>query len=411
MNILKMSKLRTFCFALLILFPVCAFAFDWGLLTDHNFSVEKAGDADEALSYSAAFIPWFSSPLFEGDGDIYLSVGATAKYENEKWQFVPELHQFDFSFVFDTGEIRAGRMRYADPLGFTASGLFDGLSLAVDAGSGSFSAGMWYTGFLYKKTANITVTSADFDSYNAEFTFDNFSDTYFASKRILAAVGWEHPALGERVRLRVSLLNQGDVNGGDSWYHSQYLIARASIPVTPRFVLDAGGSLSVAESRVEAKENVGVSLAGQLEAGVFLPTSIQDKLSFRGTFSSGKTEDGNIEAYVPLTTVSQGGVLGAKLSGLSVLCLDYTARLHRTFSAALSNSYFVLSDKGTYKDWPAATGAEGFFLGTEVYGQLIWSPVADLRLNLGGGVFIPGDAAPNEKLKWKLELAAQLAIF
>ena len=405
MNFLNINKIKLICLTVLFLLPLSLFSFDWGLLADQDFSIENVVDSDSNpdIIYSATLLPWFSAPI--RDGDLYLSLGVTAKYEGEKWFFIPELFQTDFTYNFADLEFRVGRMRYSDPMGIIAEGLFDGLSLAYDTSIGNFSAGVWYTGFLFKKTANITMTTDDLSAYNTEFSYDKFWDTYFSSRRILAAVGWEHYGLGELVRLKVSLLNQADVNGRDTWYHSQYLAAQAGIPILNYFVLDLGGSLSFSE----VPDDFDIGLIGELGFAYFLPTSFQDRLRISGIFSSGKSDA--LGPFIPVTTVSQGDVLGAKISGLSKICLDYTARLHRTFSFSVSSAYFVLSDKVTYEGWPGEK--EGYFLGNEFFGRLIWSPVSDLQLNLGGGLFIPamGNAAPDEKPRWKVEISAQLAIF
>ena len=127
--------------------------------------------------------------------------------------------------------------------------------------------------------------------------------------------------------------------------------------------------------------------------------------------SSGSIIDNHIAPFVPITTVPQGGVLRAKLSGLSMISLDYTGRLSETVSIQLTNSYFVLSDLTTYEG--LISGRDGHFLGNEFYGRVIWSPVSDLYINFGGGVFLPslGNADKNADLIWRAELAVKLAFF
>ena len=96
---------------------------------------------------------------------------------------------------------------------------------------------------------------------------------------------------------------------------------------------------------------------------------------------------------------------------MSLLCLDYIARIYHTLSVSLASIYFMRSDLGTFQGWPA--GSSGFFLGNEFFGRLIWSPVSDLQLNLGGGLFVPalGDSNPDAQPQWAVELTATIAVF
>jgi len=410
---------KRFCLAIIaVLVPLSLPALDWGLTTDHTVSQEGVGATTEDTGYQGIIAPWLSA-LPGKNMDLYVSAAFTVSREDGDWTYVPELFRASFSMTFNEWEIHMGRIPYADPLGFILSGLFDGASCVLDTSSGSasgfaagtFNAGLWYTGLLYKKTANITVTKDDLDSYYETFSYDKFADTYAASRRLAFALGWEHPGLAELVRLRVSLLGQADLNGRETKFHSQYLDVHAGLPLGDSIVLDAGGALGFAEVSQVSKVSpeFQISLAGELGLSWYLPGALQDRLRFTGIITSGK--DGGISAFVPVSTVSQGSILKAKLSGVSMLALEYTARLHQTFSLNASSSYFVLSDMGTYQGWPAKR--DGHFLGNEFYLRLIWSPFSDLQLNLGSGLFVPamGDTDPNAGLRWKVELNATLAIF
>ena len=142
-----------------------------------------------------------------------------------------------------------------------------------------------------------------------------------------------------------------------------------------------------------------------------LPTELDNRLSLFGRFSSGKVGDSSLAAFVPINTRYQGDVLRAKPSGISIISLDYSARLHRTLAAGLTGSYIILSDKGTYQG--VIPGKDGYLLGAELYGRLLWSPISDLSLNLGGGIFLPslGNADPNADLQWRVELSAVIALY
>ena len=320
---------------LLLLVPFYAGAYDLGVVLDQTAGA--GGIGSEALfDYSGSLIPWFSNPLGDS-GDIFVSVGLTAGYENKKGFFVPELLRTEFSWRFNNDfRLRAGRLSYADPLNFVVDGLLDGVQAFYNTTMGTFNAALMYSGLLYKKTTRIIMTGEDFLSY-----YDD--DIYFTSRRVLMAAGWEHPALMELVRLRGSFTGQFDVNSRDTVHNSQYLTVKAGMPFQ-RFVFELGGALQLVQDMAPDTFESGVALAGEIGASWEPPTAFQSQISFNGRFSSGRTEDGSIAAFVPVTTLDQGDVLKAKLSGLSALNLDYTARIRPDLSSSLGLIYFVRSD-------------------------------------------------------------------
>ncbi|MCL2067047.1 MAG: hypothetical protein FWG99_06245 [Treponema sp.] len=408
---------KFFCYAIfLALLPVLSLsAWDWGLLLDQSAGAESVSDdagPSEGFSYSAALIPWYSTPLGDA-GKLYLSIGTSVEYENEDAAFVPQLLRTEFSYSMGNGgEIKAGRMLYADPLGFIAGGLFDGLRYSHESGIGTFGAGAWYTGLLYKRSAQITMTGDDLISFNEKFEFENFGDTYFASRRFIAAVDWNNSNITSRPALGLAFIGQFDLNDSDNIYHSQYLAARAGVPVNS-FIFDLGFCLQLSEiTEKDAAQKFRAAVAGELGASWLLPTAVRDRLTLKGVFSGGTPDDDSaFAAFVPVTTSPQGGVLKAKLSGLSVISLDYTVRPHESFLFSFVYSYFTLSDLGTYQGIPLER--DGHILGGEFYGSLAWAPFSDLRLNLGGGVFLPsmGNASPKGDPLWRVELGAILVIF
>ena len=392
---------------LLLFIPLYAGAYDLGVLLDQSAGVGGIKD-DSSFDYSAALIPRFSTLLGDA-GDIFVSAGVTASYEQENFTFVTELLRSEITWRFDGLRVKAGRLSYADPLNFVVDGLFDGAQVLYDTTMGIFSAGAWYTGLLYKKTAKITITGEDTLSYYSKLDYGDFADTYFASRRMLMAVGWEHPSLAELVRLKCALTGQFDLNGYDTPYHSQYATLRAGIPVQ-RLVFELGGAIQIAQ----AADEFGVGLAGELGVSWLPPTAFQSQLSLNGRFTSGNAESGSGIAFVPVTTRDQGSVLKAKLSGISVLSADYTARILQSFSSSLAASYFVRSDLGTYKGYPASAATEdGYLLGGELFARVIWSPASDVRLSAGGGFFAPalGNVAPDAAPQWRIELGLVLALY
>jgi hypothetical protein len=408
-----MKKIFSLC--ALCLLCISPWAADFGLVLDMTPAGVGAGGGGDAgggargeFDFTGLFIPRFSVPV--GDGEIFVSAAVRADYENEGWDAVPELLRTEFSTRFNNLELKIGRTQYADPLGFIANGLFDGALFSYGTDRvGTFSLGALYAGLVSKKRANITMTGKELKSYNDKTDYSDFAGTYFAPRRFIASMGWEHPGLGELVRAKAAFISQSDLSGGG--LHSQYIAAKFTVPVS-FFVFDLGGCLELIEGAPSngTPSNGGeteIGLAG--EFGVSCNPGIEDRLSFTGRFSSGTSGDGGITAFLPVTTVSQGEAFEAGLSGLSALSLEYLARLHKSFSASLSSVYFIRSDLAVYANY----GDKGYFLGDEIFGRLIWSPVSDIQTKLGGGVFLPslGNASRKPGPLWRVELNIVLALY
>ena len=384
-------------------------AADFGLILDQ--SAGASGEEEAAFTYEASLIPRLSA-LLGDSGDLYLSAAMTYGYDEDSY-YVPELLRTEFSWRFGDAKLSAGRMHYSAPFTHAAEGLFDGLQLLYDSPAGTFNAGVWYTGLLYKKRANITITGEDAQSCSDAVDYDNFPDTYFASRRMVAALGWEHPALAESFSAGFSAIIQADFNDRDDRFNSQYLTAKIGIPAG-RFMFELGGALELTQISAPTGDDTGIGLAGELGAFWTLPAAFPSRLSLSGYFSSGKTEDGSLAAFVPITAKSYGDILEAAPSGISALSLDYTARPGKTFSAGLTSTYFIRGDRGTFAGYPVdEDDKDGYLLGNEFFARLIWSPVSDLQINLGGGMFLPsmGNAAPEREPEWRIKLAVVLALY
>jgi hypothetical protein len=398
---------KKFASFLLLLFVLCSslYAKDFGLILDQTAGYVGYGSEGE-LEYSGTLIPRFSTPLGD-NGEIFVSAGLG--WQIKPMLFIPELLRTELTWYFGKGELKFGRMHYADPLGFIAEGLFDGACFSYDTAIGSLSIGAWYTGLLYKDRANIAMTPEESLSSLETIDYANFTDTYFAPRRFVSALGWEHPSLAGLLSVRAALLGQFDLSGSPG-LNSQYLAAKAVMPFRA-FVVELGGSFEL----IQAGDDFGTAFAGELGFSWMLPISIESQLALRGRFTSGVSNDETgLGAFLPLTTVSQGEVLQARVSGLSIISLAYIARFHEKFSASLSSSYFVRSDLGTYGAYPVTVASkDGYFLGNEFFARAFWSPVSDVRLNLGGGIFLPslGNAAPKADGLWRIELNVILSLY
>ena len=395
--------------ALVFFTPLTVNAQDFGLILNQRFNT-SGGRGNTDIDYEAALVPRFS--LLIGDyGDFFVSASLKAAYE-DGWRFVPELLRTEFSWISGNSDFRLGRIMFSDPMGITAVGLFDGVLFSRHTMQGSFAAGLWYTGLLYRNRANIAMTEDDVAALNEELDWSRFSETYFASRRLMAALRWEHPSLAELIGLRTALIAQFDLNGRDSSHHSQYLIAHAVLPLG-RFIFELGGAMGVAQVSNGGSSDMQVSFAGDAGMHWTPPAAFHSMVSFTGRFSSGRAESGPVSAFAPITALSHGEILQAEIPGLSLLRLGYAARLHRTFSAGLSATYFIRSDTVTYLAYPLnGASSNDHFLGAEFFCRIIWSPVSDMTLSLGAGAFLPslGNVASDANALWRIEMALTLAL-
>jgi hypothetical protein len=298
-------------------------------------------------------------------------------------------------------------MFYSDPLGLIANNLFDGAQVSFLTRNGNFRAGAWYTGLLYKERAAITMTDNELKSGKKGVDYKDFINTYFATRRVLTAFEYDYPSIGGYLSLKTSVLAQFDASGEK--LHSQYFAAALSFPVNS-LIFDTGGCFELIEY------NGGIKPAFAADIGItfILPAKLEKHITLSGRYASGVSEDEAVGAFLPITTVQQGEILQAKLSGLSLLSLGFTGRLLNSLSASAAFTYFIRNDLGTYRAYPVAGGSpEGFFLGAEIFGRLIWNITTGTRLNFGTGLFIPalGDAASDADLMWRTNINLVISIF
>jgi hypothetical protein len=385
-----LSVLCSLTFALFsFLFVSSLFAVDVGMVLDQN--AEYAGsDNDTAFTYKGIAIPRITG-LIGDNGDFYISGGFS--YKNNPWGFVPEILRTDLNWLYGDSVLNIGRMEYNDPIGYIASGLFDGARFSHNTDIGEFSIGAWYTGFLYKKRANIEMTDKEYEANNTAIEYNKFFDTYFATRRILAAFDWEHKGLMDKAIARLSLLGQFDLT--EEKLNSQYLAGKIIIPFG-NFSFDFGGCFEL----IEANDKTGSAFA--VESALEWRNAVH-YLSLDTKYTSGESD--NLAAFLPLTTNTKGQILKPKLSAITMISMNYTARLNETFSVGLYPAYFMLNDSESVKDKR--------MLGAEIFGALYWSPAPDIGINLGGGAFLPslGNVVPDEKTYWRIELNVVLSLF
>ncbi|MCL2185134.1 MAG: hypothetical protein FWB86_04665 [Treponema sp.] len=397
-------------FLLLVLFTIqtsfSLWAYDFGLVTSVKTSFGNVNEENN-FHFKTDFWPRFSC-LIGDNASFYAAAGIALDYE-DTFRIIPELLRTEFTYNSGSWGIKAGRINYADPLSFIAAGLFDGVQYHTNTSIGRFNISAFYTGLLYKETANITMTPEDLNIYNTPLDFSDFSNTYFAPKRLIAAFDWSHPSIARKFRMNVSVIGQFDLSDSDYQYHSQYLVLKGGLPIN-KFFIEAGFAVQFSQAISDTDTVNNIAFAGDFNFTWLIPANINSSLSFSARVAGGRIDE-TVGNFVPITTVYFGNILSLKMSGLSILNLNYSARFMEKIAAFLSMSYFIRNDLGTVTGYPISDKKE-YFLGAEIYAGFIYKPFSDLQFNLGGGAFLPslGNASPNEKILWRLELKAVISI-
>ncbi|MDR1306988.1 MAG: hypothetical protein LBK74_05400 [Treponema sp.] len=376
---------------------VCSF--DFGLLAD-----QKIETAEKAFSYTPVLSPWFSWNKGRFLSFYFSGIFSFEYNNNDEGRnqpgILPELGRFALNYRSGPQfRLEAGRIGYTDALGFAASGLFDGLCIKAGLPKSSITAGVWYTGLLYKETAKILMTAADAKSYAEPWDWGN-SGGYFASRRLLNALRWETP-LGEFHSLSLEALAQFDLTGNDEGLHSQYGELLAEFfpsGASGTLGISIGGLFEIMENR---EGTCTAAFGGLARLKTDIPGALNDGLSLTIKFTSGQWND-TYAVFKPLSSSAQGAVFSGTLSGLALVSAAYTARLHRSLLLESALRYFLR----TFDD-PASEGRYSY--GGEAWASLAWQPLDDLRLTLEGAVFFPalGNLYPADP-QWKLSAGLSL---
>ena len=414
MNVSVKKIIFGFLFISILLIPAVLSATDFGIVLNQNAMLGSFKEDDSVFEYRADLIPRFST-MIDKNGSFIVTAGLTFGFKDDTFTFVPEILHTEYLNLFEISGmpiwLRAGRIPYSDPLGFIAEGLFDGVHVSHTAPMGYFGFGLWYTGLLYKKNINVEMSNTDRGNNDIPFEFSDFTDTYFAPGRILAAFDYEHPSLLEILRLKSSLMVQFDLTGGEETINSQYLSVKAGYP-WERFLFEAGGILQLSQIKLKTDNTVNLAFAGDLGISWHLPVENNSLLSLNMLITSGQTSE-LMGAFIPITSKNQGRIFQPILSALTVFKLNYSSRLSESMGASITASYFIRNDKFSFNNFNINTEGGGFFLGPELYARFVWNLFSDLQLNLGAGVFAPslGDAAPNDKLQWRADLTVVFSIY
>lgn len=363
---------------LLLFAAVFVFSADFGLLVDQQIEAEN-----DLFTYTPGFTPWFS--WNNGRGlSLYLSGILSLKYSNyygdlpgeNGWMVIPEVARFALNYRINQQLfLEAGRIGYTDVLDFTATGLFDGLRFESVTSAGRISVGAFYTGLLYKETAKIIMTTEDAAEYARPWDWNSFGE-YAASKRLFAFLRWDIP-VGDVNNFSVEVLGQFDLNGNDETHHSQYGTFLFDFYQVSKVKISVGGLFEAMQNTGDFGAAFGVLARLRME----LPTAVNDMLGFTMKFSSGSVNK-TLAGFTPISCVPQGSVFDETLSGLANIGADYSVRVARSLFVEGALRYFIK----TYND----DIIEGNLYGGEIWASCAWQPLEDIRVILGGGLFLPG---------------------
>ncbi|MDR1278374.1 MAG: hypothetical protein LBK02_06460 [Treponema sp.] len=388
---------------LIFLVRSALFSLDFGGILSQNLKPENSSAQGDHVdvAYSAKISPW-ASLVLPNNLFLYLSVSFSAKYELEKWKPVFEADRFEITWnprsdIF----AEAGRFRYTDPLGIVADGLFDGAAVSLSLGESLLSLKAFYTGLLYKKTANIMMSRRDALDY-ADAAW------YWAPPRTFISAVYTIPGLiSWRDTLTAGFIGQFDLRDGDR-LHTQYLTLQYLISPLDVLSFNLGGVFGLAqEEGADPAYNYALSLRGDWS----LPTRMDDQFSLRLRYASG-LGDGAQGAFTPISNISQSSVFSADFSGLMALSWIFTLRPLEDLSIVKESSFLMRTDLATFTAEGLDPLSESHLLGLELYLSLIWTPFSDLGLSAGGGVFFPlpesafySDTPP----KWNVSLGVILS--
>jgi hypothetical protein len=381
---MKRWIVRAIIAAALLVPAMNTFAADFGLVFAPSAEYASGG---EGAVFNGSLTPWVSAAPGEKTS-LWFSGKLTFEYagKNKTWERPPlfELERTELNFRPGPAlYLSLGRQRYRDSAGMIASGLFDGISVAAGFSRARLFFGAFYTGLLYKKTAEILLTEGDRERYARTLDYGSL-ESYFASRRILVPLGLEFPDLSPRLSLAFNLLAQFDVNGS-SPLHGQYFEFLLGFEAPLRVTLAGIGAA------VESAGELKLNFAGALGADWDLPGPLADMLHGELRWGGGAVNE-TIIPFMPLNGISQGMVFTPTLAGLMNARLSYTARPHETVSFSGGAIVFWRTDLETFRDPELKELSTERFLGTEVYGSVVWAAQSALRFSLGAGAFFPGGA-------------------
>jgi hypothetical protein len=403
-------KLRNMMVLLLFLSAIRVFSVDFGLILNEKFEVKDNDGVVPVWTQTAT--PWLSiNPNTELS--FYRSLDLSLEYTDttnikssgdlDEWRPLFQVSRFQALWkpapaVF----VEAGRVLYADPLGYIAVGLFDGLKASLGRGQNTFNFSALYSGLQHKERAKIVMTQGDLEDYSDK-------DNYFSSKRLLFSAFWQGRQLGNFDNtVDFGGLVQTDVRSDDEErLHSQYLLGKFTLPLFSVATLSTGGILGIKEQDTGS----AVSLAGDISGAVGVPGRLADRLG-AGVYVSSGISGRTLRPYFPVTAIAGGDVYTPSLAGLGLAKVEYQVKPLESLYLNMAFRYFWRTTRDIIPGIAGTSESESNSLGTEFYASGIWTPVTDLSFSLGGGAFFPDGPIKDVDMPvmWKLTVALALSL-
>jgi hypothetical protein len=409
---LDCKKFISLFFLFVASFP--AFSFEFGFLlrqdagsenltVDTTISHAKQND----LFYSGNFSSWFSFKPSK-NSSLYLQGSYGVKNESIKsndgndWKVAPELDRAEFSIApSNVFFVNVGRVPYRDILGLFADGNFDGANLVLTSFNNEFSAGAFTTSLLYKETAGIFLSEADYKDY--------YKDTYFAPPHYFFSLSYNYLTdETSKYDIGASLISQHDIHT-DVAMQSIYLLGKFSYFFTENFNLNAGAifGFSIPEDFVPH-----VSVSALFDISYVIDYFFPCRIGFETNLFYGNFDNGDPMPIITKTKV--GYVFEPLLTRLMSFKASYLASFSKTFSFEASFAMFMRLDKDIIPTYWLYSEFENhksksLILGEEIVLNIVCAPLSDISFYGGTGLFIPSFSEtavylPYTPIKWDIRL-------
>ncbi|MDR3247290.1 MAG: hypothetical protein LBT39_00765 [Treponema sp.] len=380
-------------------------ALDFGVIVQEGFEASGGNEPFVPLWTQNAG-PWFSQVVneelsFQLSLDFSLAYApANSNTAGKKWRPVFQVNRAQVLWrPLPLLAVEAGRVFFEDPMGRIASGLFDGVKVTLNWEQNTLNAALLYSGLQYKERAKIIMTEGDLGDYA-----DN--DSYFAPGRLILSAFWQSRYLSDKT-LDLGALGQIDLRSQGEKLHSQYLLGKFSFPVFSFIDVSTGAIIGVKEQ----DSGGALSFAANLSLAFALPGALADQLSLSGYVSSGSVGP-YLRPYFPVNALAEGEVFRPSLAGIYAVKLSYQLVPFKHTHLNATGRYFWRSTRDIIPGVAGLNNSTKDNLGAELYASGIWTPLSDLSLSLGGGVFFPSGPVKElgTEIMWKAAAAVILSL-